>query len=52
MGHLFQAECWEKHPSVFSFGLLWLRKMENTKEKALERKYDVFGTFIYENNGN
>ena len=52
MGHLFQANCWEKHPSGCSFGLLWLRKLEKEKEKALERKNDIFGTFIYENNGN
>ena len=27
MGHLFQAECWEKHPIGCSFGLIWLRKL-------------------------
>ena len=48
MGHFFQAECWEKHPSGCSFGLLWLRKLA----KALERQNDIFHTFIYENNGN
>ena len=49
MGHLFQDEFWGKHPSGCSFVLLWLRKLE--KEKSLERKNDIFGTFIYENNG-
>ena len=52
MEHLFQAEYWAKHPSGCSFGLLWLRKLEKEKEKALERKDGIFGTFIYENNGN
>ena len=28
MGHIFQAECWEKHLSVgVHIGLLWLGKM-------------------------
>lgn len=31
---------------------LWLRKLENEMTKALERNNDIFGTFIYENNGN
>lgn len=26
MGHLFQTECWEKHPSGCSFMLLWLKE--------------------------
>ena len=56
MGHLFQVECQEKHPRVCSFGLLWLRKlakvMEKDMAKALERQNGIFGTFIYENNGN
>ena len=52
MGQVFQAEWWEKHPSGRSLSLLWLRKLEKEKAKALERKNDIFGTFIYENNGN
>ena len=51
MGHILQAEWWEKHPSGCSFDCLWLRKLETTMAKALERKNDIFGTFIYENNG-
>jgi len=31
---------------------LWLRKLENAMAKDLERKNGIFGTFIYENNGN
>jgi len=27
-------------------------KLEKVMEKALERKNGIFGTFIYENNGN
>ena len=52
MGHLFQVECWERHPKGCSFGLLWLRKLENAKANTLEKKNDIFGTFIYENNAN
>ena len=26
MGHLFQVEWWEKHPSGCSFQLLWLKE--------------------------
>ena len=52
MGHLFQAECGEKHPSGCSFRLIWLRKLAKAKENSLERKNGIFGTFIYENNGN
>ena len=37
MGHVFQAEWWGKHPNGCLFGLLWLRKLENEVEKALER---------------
>jgi len=31
---------------------LWLRKLAKAMTKALERQNDIFGTFIYENNGN
>ena len=40
MGHLFQAECWAKHPNGCSFGLLWLRKLAKEMAKDLERKMD------------
>ena len=52
MGHLFQVECWEKHPSGCSIRLIWLMKLKKEKAKALERKNGIFGTFIYKNNGN
>jgi len=52
MGHISQAEWWEKHPSGCSFWLLWVRKLEKEMEKALERQNGIFGTFFYENNGN
>lgn len=51
MGHIFQVEWWEKHLSQCSFGLLWIRKLENAMEKALKRHEALFGIFIYENNG-
>ena len=52
MGHLFQVECLARHLSGCSFCLLWLRKLAKTMAKDLERQNGVFGTFIYENNGN
>ena len=52
MGHLFQAQCLEGHPMGCSFGCLQLRKLAKAMAKALERKNDIFYTFIYENNGN
>jgi len=52
MGHLFQVECWARQPKGCSFDFLWLTKLEKEMAKALERKNDIFGTFIYENNGN
>ena len=51
MGHIFQAEWWEKHPSGCSFDLLWLRKLAKEMENDLERKNDINWNFIYENNG-
>jgi len=36
MGHLFQAECWARHPRGCSFGCLWLRKLAREKAKALK----------------
>jgi len=50
VGHLFQVEFWAGHPRGCSFGCLWLKKL--AKAKNLERKKGIFGTFIYENNGN
>jgi len=47
MGHVFQAEWWEKHSSGCSFRLLWLKKIG----KGFGKENDIFGTFIYENNG-
>jgi len=52
MGQLFKDECWAKHPSGCSFGLLWLRKLAKAMSKALERQNGIFGTFINENNEN
>jgi len=52
IGHVLQAEWWEKHPSGCSFGLLWLRKLAKEMNKVLERQNGIFGTFVYKNNGN
>ena len=52
MGCLFQDECWERHPKGCSFGCLWLSKLEKPMAKALERQNGIFGSYIYENNGN
>ena len=38
MGHLLQAECWERHPWECSFGCLWLRELAKVMTKALEGK--------------
>ena len=27
MGHIFQVECWAKHPSGHSFRLLWIKEI-------------------------
>jgi len=43
MGQLFQAECWEKHLSECSFGLLWLSKLAKAMVKALKRKVALIG---------
>ena len=52
MGHIFKVEWWEGHPSGCSFDCLWLRKLAKAMDKALNRQKGIFGTFIYENNGN
>ena len=49
MGHIFQVEWLEKHPSWCSFGLLWLRKLAKELVKDLKRKRGVNWNFIYEN---
>ena len=38
MGHIFQDEWWVGHPSGYSCGFLWLRKLAKAMTKALERK--------------
>lgn len=48
MGHLFEAECWERHTKGCSFFFSWLRKLKKAMDKALERKNGIIGTFIYE----
>ena len=52
MGHIFQVEWWAKHTCGCSFRLIWLRKLAKAKANGLERQNGIFGTFIYENNGN
>jgi len=45
MGHVFKVECWEKHPSRGSFGLLWLGEIGNGKGKGfgkVKRGYLAF----------
>ena len=37
MGHVFQDEWWEGHPSGCSFGCSWLRKLEKEMAKELKR---------------
>ena len=41
IGHVFQDEWWEKHPSGCSFRLLWLRKLTKARAKAMERKNGI-----------
>ena len=48
MGHVFQAEWWEKHPGGCSFGLIWLRKLEKAMAKALERHDVLIGILFME----
>ena len=52
MGHIVQVEWWARHPRGCSFGCLWIRKLAKETAKALKRQNNIFGTFIYENNGN
>jgi len=52
MGHIFQTEWWAINPRGCSFGCLWIRKLGKAMAKTLKRQNGIFGTFIYENNGN
>ena len=52
MGHVFQAECWEKHPNGCSFDLLWLREIGKGICKGFEKEKRYYQHFIYENKGN
>jgi len=47
MGHVFQVECWARHPKGCSFGVLWLSKLAKAMVKALERKNAIFGTYLF-----
>ena len=51
MRHIFQAECWEKHLSGCSFGLLWLKYFGKGKGKGFGKAWGINWYFIYENNG-
>jgi len=46
MGHVFQAEWWEKHPSGCSFSLILLRKLAMGMAKALERHDAFIGIYL------
>jgi len=35
-GHVFQAECWARHPRGCSFDCLWLRKLAKVMAKELK----------------
>jgi len=52
MRYVYQFECWARHLRGHSFGFLGLRKLAKEMAKALEMQNGIFGTFIYENNGN
>ena len=47
MGHVFQDECWEKHPSGCSFWFIMAKKIG----KGIEKARGINWHFIYENNG-
>ena len=51
MGHIFQVEWWEKHPSRCSFQLLWLKEIGKGNVKGFGKARGIVA-FIYENNGN
>ena len=45
MGHLFQAECWEKHPSV---GVHWfIMAKEIDKENDIWKGKMTFLTYVF-----
>jgi len=46
MGHIFQAEWWEKHPSGCWLGLLWLRELAKELVKVLERHDTLIGIYL------
>ena len=35
MGHIFQAECWAKHPSGYSFWVIMAKEIEKGKEALI-----------------
>ena len=44
MGHLLQAECWEKYPSVHHLLCIMVKgKLEKAMAKALKRKIRIIG---------
>jgi len=52
MGHVFQEECWEKHLSRCSFGLLCLKEINKGNGKGFGKILGINWNFIYGNNGN
>ena len=46
MGHLFQAKYWARHPRGYSFGCLWLRKLEKKMAKAFKGKKEFLAHFF------
>ena len=47
MGHIFESEWWEKHPSGCSFWLLWLKEIG----KGFGKAWGINWHFIYEKYG-
>lgn len=48
MGHVFQGECWKKHPSGCSFRLLWLKKIGKGNGKGFGRQEELIGILFME----
>ena len=46
MGHVFQAEWWERHPKGCSFGCLWLKKLAKAMAKALIRQRGILAHLV------
>ena len=42
MGHVFEAELWEKHPSGCSFKLLWLHNLAKEFENERGINWNLF----------